>query len=97
MREQGRSKTGGATLPRVKLAPVSAPGLSGERQGHLDAIIASAGAGQRRRLFGGVQISGRSFDVAVNWHVFPDFEILYVEIASAFLENHHKPVLPKES
>ena len=51
MREQGRSKTGIASLPHVKLAPMSAPGPTGERQEHSDAIICFAGAGQRRRLF----------------------------------------------
>ena len=35
-REQGRSKTGIASLPHVKLAPMSAPGPTGERQEHLD-------------------------------------------------------------
>ena len=49
MREQGRSKTGIASLPHVKLSPVSAPGPTGNRQEHLDAIVSFAGAGQRRR------------------------------------------------
>ena len=48
MREQGRSKTGIASLPHVKMAPMSAPSPTGERQEHLDAIIYFAGAGQRR-------------------------------------------------
>ena len=52
-REQGRSKTGIASLPHVRLALMSAPGPTGERQEHLDAIISFAGAGQRRRLFRG--------------------------------------------
>ena len=56
MREQGRSKTGIASLPHVKLAPMSAPGAAGERQEHLDAIVSFAGAGQRRRLFRGLDI-----------------------------------------
>ena len=56
MREQGRSKTGIASLPYVKLAPMSAPSPTGERQEHLDAIIYFAGAGQRRRLFRGLDI-----------------------------------------
>ena len=47
MREQGRSKTGIPSLPHVKLSPMSAPGPTG----NLDAIVAFAGAGQRRRLF----------------------------------------------
>ena len=51
MRDQGRSKTGIASLPHVKLAPVGAPGPTGERQEHLDAVVAFAGAGQKRRLF----------------------------------------------
>ena len=51
MREQGRSNIGIASLPHVKLAPMSAPGPTGERQEHLDAVISFAGAGQRRRLF----------------------------------------------
>ena len=62
-REQGRSKTAVASLPHVKLAPMSAPGLKGERQELLDAIISFAGAGQRRRLFRGLDIltiSGQS-------------------------------------
>ena len=51
MREQGRSKTGIASLPHAKLAPTSVPRPTGERQEHLDAIVSFAGAGQRRRLF----------------------------------------------
>ena len=51
MREQRRNKTGIASLPNVKLALVGAPGPTGERQEHLDAVISFAGAGQRRRLF----------------------------------------------
>ena len=51
MREQGRTRTGIALLPHVKLSPMSAPGPTGERQEHLDAIVSFAGAGQRRRLF----------------------------------------------
>ena len=47
-REQGRSKTGTASLPHVKLAPMSAPGPTSECQEHLDAAISFAGAGQRR-------------------------------------------------
>ena len=39
MREQGRSEIGIASLPHVKLAPLSAPGSTGERQEHLDAIL----------------------------------------------------------
>ena len=56
MREQSRSKTGIASLPHVKLSPLSAPGPTGERQEHLDAIVSFAGAGQRRRLFRGLEI-----------------------------------------
>ena len=36
---------------------MSAPGPTGERQEHLDAIISFAGAGQRERLFRGLDIS----------------------------------------
>ena len=57
MREQGR------WLPHVKLAPMSAPRPTGERQEHLDEITSIAGAGQRRRLFRGLDmltISGQS-------------------------------------
>ena len=46
MREQGRSKTGVASLPHVKLAPMIAPQPSGERQELLDA----ADAEPKRRL-----------------------------------------------
>ena len=35
---------------------MSAPGPTGERQEHLDAIVSFAGAGQRRRLFRGLDI-----------------------------------------
>ena len=56
MREQGRSKTGIASLRHVKLSPTSTPGLPGERQEHLDAIVSFAGAGQRRRLLRGLDI-----------------------------------------
>ena len=56
MREQGRSKTGIASLPHFKLAPMSAPGPTGERQEQLDAIVSFAGAGYRRRLFRGIDI-----------------------------------------
>ena len=56
MREQGRSKSGIASLPRVKLSPMSAPGPAGERQEHLDAIVSFAGAGQKRRLCWGLDI-----------------------------------------
>ena len=34
-----------------RFAPMSAPGPTGERREHLDAIVSFAGAGQRRRLF----------------------------------------------
>ena len=50
MREQRRS-SGIASLPHVKLARMSAPGPTGERQEHVDAIVSFAGAGHRRRLF----------------------------------------------
>ena len=56
IREQCCSKTGIASLPHVKLSPMSAPGPTGERQEHLDAIVSFAGAGQRRRLFRGLDI-----------------------------------------
>ena len=56
MREQGRSKTGIASLPHVKLSLMSAPVPSGERQEYLDAIVSFAGAGQRRHLFQGLDI-----------------------------------------
>ena len=56
MREQGRSKTGIASLPHVNLASMSVPRSTGERQEHLDAIVSFAGARQRRRLFRGLDI-----------------------------------------
>ena len=40
-----------ASVPQVKLAPMSASGPAGERQEHFDAVVALAGAGQRRRMF----------------------------------------------
>ena len=51
MKEVTRQRTGMAALPSVRLAPLSAPGPSGERQEHLDTICSFAGAGHRRRLF----------------------------------------------
>ena len=55
MREQGRSSTGTASLPRQSVA-YECTGAAGERQEHLDAIISVAGAGQRIRLFRGLHI-----------------------------------------
>ena len=60
MREQGRTRTGIASLQHVKLSPMSAPGPTGERQEHLDAIVCFAGAGQRRRCFGSSTFSQSS-------------------------------------
>ena len=40
----------------VKLSPTSALGPTGERKGHLDAFVSFAGAGQRRRLFWGLDV-----------------------------------------
>ena len=54
MREQGRSRTGIASLPHVKLAPMNAPDSTSKRQEHLDAIISFAG--QRLRLFRALDI-----------------------------------------
>ena len=56
MREQVRSKTGIASLPHVKLAPMSASGHTGERQERLEANIPFSGSGQRRCLFRGLEI-----------------------------------------
>ena len=56
MREQGRSKTGTASLPHVKLSPVSALVLLANGRNTLDAIVSFAGAGLRRRLFHGLDI-----------------------------------------
>ena len=50
VREQARSKTGIASLPHVKLSPMSAPGPAGERQEHLDASVSLAGAGLEETL-----------------------------------------------
>ena len=46
-KQPGRSNTGIGSLPHVNLAPMSAPEPMGERQSHLDAIIAFAGGGQK--------------------------------------------------
>ena len=48
MREQGCNRNGIVSLPHVKLPH------TGERQAHLDAIVSFIGAGQRRRLFWGL-------------------------------------------
>ena len=61
MREQGRSKTGIASLPHVKLSPMGAPVPTGGRQEHLDANVSFTGTGQKRRLF-------RSLDIlTIKW------------------------------
>ena len=52
MREQGRSNIGLVSLPDVKLAPMSTLGPTGDRQEHLDAVVAFSVAGQRRRISG---------------------------------------------
>ena len=49
--ERARAQQHWHRFPHVKCTPMSAPGPSGERQEHLDAIIAFAGAGLRRRRF----------------------------------------------
>ena len=59
MREQGRSKTGIASHPRVKLAPVSAPGATGERQEHLMRSLPSQ-VQVRREHFSGSSTSSQS-------------------------------------
>ena len=51
MCDVGPQKKGFASLPHVRLMPMSAPGPTGDRQEHLDAVVDNAGAGQRRRLF----------------------------------------------
>ena len=51
MRECGRQRTGIASLPHFRLKPLSAPGPTGDRQEHLDAITDFPGAGQRRKVF----------------------------------------------
>ena len=45
-----------ASPPHVKLAPISAPGPTVEREEHLEAVISFGGAGQRRRPFRGLHI-----------------------------------------
>ena len=54
MREQGRNmnRTGIASLPHVKLAPMSAPGPTGERQEHLHAIVSFAEPARGGACFG---------------------------------------------
>ena len=42
MREQGRSRTGIASLPHVNLSLMSAPGPTGELQEHLDTIVSTS-------------------------------------------------------
>ena len=56
MSKQGRSKTGTASLPHVKLAPKSTPGPTGECQEHLDAVIFLAGARHTMCLFQALDI-----------------------------------------
>ena len=56
VREQGRSKTGVASLPHVKRAPMSALVSCRRSQEYQDAIISFWRVGQRRRLFRGLDI-----------------------------------------
>ena len=60
MSEQGRTRTGIASLPHIKLSLMSAPGPTCERQEHLDAVVSFAGAGQRRCLFQALTFSRSS-------------------------------------
>jgi len=50
MKDAGRQGGGPPGIPWVRLAPLSAPGPSGERQEHLDDIMGSAGFRHKRRL-----------------------------------------------
>ena len=50
MRAAGRSSDGPPNIPWVRLAPLSAAGPTGDRQEHLDDVMSSAGASQKRRL-----------------------------------------------
>ena len=50
MRQAGKTPGGLPGIPWVHMAPLSAPGPSGDRQEHLDDILGGAGASQRRRL-----------------------------------------------
>ena len=90
-RGQGRSKTGIASLLHVKLAPTSAPSPTGERQEHLDAIIAFAGPGQKRRLF-------RILDIlTVKWateHV-PEERRFLLNAQLMFLKKEKDPTTPR--
>ena len=43
--KEGRNKTGFSSLPHVKMAPMIATGPTGERQEHLDAVVAFARVG----------------------------------------------------
>ena len=62
MREQGR-KTGIASQRHVKLAPMRAPGPTGQRQEPMDSVISFVGAGQGKRLFRGLDI------VTIKWAI----------------------------
>lgn len=48
--KEPRRPGGIPSIPWAKLAPMSAPGPSGDRQEHSDDIMKGAGASQRRRL-----------------------------------------------
>ena len=85
MSEQGRSETGIASLPHVKLAAMSALGPTGERQEHLDAVVSFACAGQRRRLF-------RGLDILTRLANFPEECRLLLSTHLMFLKHHHEVV-----
>ena len=86
MREQGRSKTGTASLPHVKLSPTSAPGPTGDRQEHLDAPVSFAGTGQRRRLFWSLDI------LTIKWHGRPPGSLRFLlNTQLMFLKKEKEP------
>ena len=49
MREAGRKPGGTAEIPWTRLAPLSAPGPTGDRQEHLDDCLAGGGVSHRTR------------------------------------------------
>ncbi len=50
MRNAGQQLGGNPSIPWVRLAPLSAPGPSGDRQEHLDDVLNCAGVSCRRKL-----------------------------------------------
>jgi hypothetical protein len=87
MRAAGKQPDGLPCIPWVRLAPLSAPGPSGDRQEHLDDVMQSAGASQKRRLT-------RSLDeLAIRWatNTLPSTARWLLNTSAIFIRKDREP------